>query len=264
MTFSFNRMGNLGHLGNQMFQYAVLLGLSKKHNRNIVIPPKSSFGAHYNQRLKSNLYDAFDIKCDTGITDFPTIEAAHFHFDTEFFDNPPETDSNLFGFFQSEKYFINVEKEVRDAFTFRPEHLDLATIMRNQLSGKVASIHVRRTDYIGHTGHEAFGIEYYQKALKLIPDDVQCIVFTDDVNWVKTNPTFPDDRFLVSETQNPYIDMALMGLCNYHIIANSTFSWWGAWLSTTTEKVIAPSPWFGPAKNHDTSDVYCKNWIIVK
>lgn len=262
MTFSFNHMGNLGHLGNQMFQYSVLQGLSKKHNRPFMIPPKSWFGAHYYQKLRSNLHEAFDLKCNFGVSEFPTIQAKHFHFDQDFFENPPEEDSNLYGFFQSDKYFGDAESEIREAFTFRKEYLETAQLMREQLSGDVLSLHVRRTDYIGHTGHEAFGIEYYEEALKEIPEDVKCIIFTDDPKWAMKQPLFPDDRFLVSMTDCPYTDMALMTLCDYHIIANSTFSWWGAWLANGSKKVVAPSKWFGPAKDHDTSDVYCKDWII--
>ena len=264
MTFSFNNMGNLGHLGNQMFQYSVLEGLSKRHNRPFMIPPKSWFGAHYRYKLRSNLHEAFNLKCQFGVSDYPTIKAKHFHFDEDFFENPPQENVNLYGFFQTEKYFGTAQEEIKKVFTFKDEYMETAHEMRNQLSGDLLSLHIRRTDYVGHTGHEAFGIEYYEKALKLVPDDIKCIIFTDDPKWAMDQELFPDGKFLVSMVDCPYTDMALMTLCDYHIIANSTFSWWGAWLAKNTKKVIAPSPWFGPAKNHDTSDVYCKNWSIVK
>ena len=77
---------------------------------------------------------------------------------------------------------------------------------------------------------------------------------------------FSDDRFIVSQADNQYVDLCLMTMCNDFIIANSSFSWWGAWLSTNKDKrVIAPSKWFGPPLNvqNDTKDLYCKGWELV-
>ena len=89
------------------------------------------------------------------------------------------------------------------------------------------------------------------------------IVFTDDPEWAKVQELFPDDRFFVSETDCAYTDMCLMSLCDYHIIGNSTFSWWGAWLSSS-KKVVAPKQWFGaPLEANDLSDLYCDGWVVL-
>lgn len=263
MNLSFNHIGNLGHLGNQMFQYAALIGLAKKHNRSIIIPPKDIFGKHYYTKLRSSIYDAFDINEAVGITDYPTLQEGHFHFNAELYKSLPESDLNLYGFFQTEKYFAEAREEILKAFTFKSEHMELAKFMRDQLSGPVIAIHVRRTDYVSNPNHDAVGLDYYEKALELVPNNIPVIIFTDDPEWAKIQPLFPDDRFLVSETDSAYVDMALMSLCDYHIIANSTFSWWGSWLSDS-KKVIAPSKWFGPNLNHNTKDIYCDWWTVVK
>ena len=74
---------------------------------------------------------------------------------------------------------------------------------------------------------------------------------------------FASDRFNVSETYDNLVDMCLMTMCSFHVIANSSFSWWGAWLAKS-EKVIAPSKWFGPDNQHlDTTDLYCEGWIVI-
>ena len=262
MTFSFNHLGNHGHLGNQMFQYAMLVGMSVKHGRPYCIPHESVFGKHYYQPLRSNIYDAFNINPIKGISSFPTRNERFFHFDDELFNNPPKENVNFLGFYQSEKWFAHCKSAIRHEFTFKDQYFMLAEEMRRQLSGEVISLHVRRTDYVNNGNHDCVGLDYYEKALKEVPSDLKVIIFTDDPEWAKAQPLFPDDRFFVSETNCPYTDMALMGKCDYHIIANSSYSWWGAWLSST-KKVVAPSPWFGPDLNHNTKDIYCDGWVII-
>ena len=198
-----------------------------------------------------------------GISRFPTVNEAHFQFDRNLFENPPRKDCNLYGFFQSEKWFAHCKQDVKEAFTFKKEYADLATEMRSHLSGELIAIHVRRTDYLTNPNHEALGLDYYEKALAEMPEDARCIVFTDDPEWAKGQELFPDERFFVSETDCAYTDMALMAKCDYHIIGNSTFSWWGAWLSDS-KKVIAPKQWFGaPLGGTDLSDLYCGDWIVL-
>ena len=125
------------------------------------------------------------------------------------------------------------------------------------------SLHIRRTDYVGNINHPMPSLtEYYQKALDQLDDTIPVLIFSDDPKWCKEQSIFSGDRFLVSEN-DPYTDLCIMSLCNYHIIANSSFSWWGAWLSDS-KKVFAPKRWFGGnAINNDTSDLYCSNWIIL-
>ena len=262
MTFSFNHLGNHGHLGNQMFQYSFLIGMSIKHNRPLKIPPAEIYGKHYYTELRSNIDAAFNIKADREITKYPTMNQRFFEFDEELFNNPPKQNINFIGYFQTEKWFAHCKDQIRTEFTFKDKYMEVAEEMRKALSGEVISLHVRRTDYVDNRNHEVVGLEYYEEALKLVPQDCKVIIFTDDVEWAKVQPLFPDDRFYVSETDCPYTDMALMSLCDYHILANSSFSWWGAWLSNS-KKVICPKTWFGPDLSHNTKDVYCEGWIRI-
>lgn len=260
---SFNHLGNHGHLGNQMFQYAAVKSLAIKHNRSFVIPPKEVFGNFYYTKLRSNIDQCFKIECDRGITDFPTIEEKNFSFDEDFFENFPPHNINLLGYFQTEKYFKHIEKEIRNDFKFIPEYFDEASKIREDFSKELVSIHIRRTDYVNNPCHSSPDVSYYETALSLLPDDCEVLIFSDDPMWCKGQEIFSSDRFLVSETNDAYIDMCLMTMCQHHIIACSTFSWWGAYLSNA-KKVISPKIWFGPNNSHlDTSDIYLDNWIKI-
>jgi hypothetical protein len=107
-------------------------------------------------------------------------------------------------------------------------------------------------------------MSYYSKALQHFTDkSYNFVVMTDDIDWAKE--TFVgSDNFFISETRNQFVDMCIMTLCNHNIIANSTFSWWGAWLNTSPNKrVIAPSRWFGPGVTLDTRDLYLSDWIKI-
>ena len=103
-------------------------------------------------------------------------------------------------------------------------------------------------------------MDYYEEALKEFDSNRDVIIFSDDTDWCKEQKIFEDDRFAVAEGGNQFYDMCLMTMCDDFIIANSTFSWWGAWLGNRG-KVIAPKTWFGEGLKHDTKDLYCENWI---
>ncbi len=259
--FSFNHIGNHGHLGNQMFQYAATKSLAKKHNRDFMIAPREVFGRHYYQPLRSKLDDCFDLKCDRGISNFPTHEERHYHFDEETFNNPPEHDVNLLGFFQSDKWFKHIDDEIREDFTFKPEIFDVSKSIKESFTDEVVSIHIRRTDYVTNGNHVSQDMNYYDEALKLVPKDINVLIFSDEPEWCKSQSIFSEERFLVSEVNDPYIDLCLMSLCDYHIMANSTFSWWAAYLAKT-KLAIAPKIWL-PDSTHNTKDVYCKDWVKI-
>ena len=145
-------------------------------------------------------------------------------------------------------------------------------------------LHVRQSDNIGREQyHPILPISFFDECLKEFPDDTPCFVFTDDLTWCKSQEYFKQDRFLFNENverynyrtidglgkmQNtllPQVDLCLMSLCSGAIIANSSFSWWGAWLQNDRGKVIAPDPkkWFGSAMTHlDTSDIIPERWTI--
>lgn len=259
MTLSFNSLGNYGQIGNQMFQYASLKGIALANQVDFFIPPKDIFGSQY--PIISKLDDCFDLKSERGISNFNTYEEKSFSYDSDLMDGII-FDLNLHGYFQTEKYFYHCKKEIKKDFSFKSEILDPCEEMSSSFC-ELISLHVRRSDYIGNENYCLQSILHYKIALSMIGRDLPVLVFSDDIEWCREQDFFNDDRFMISESNNAYIDLCLMSLCNYHIIANSSYSWWGAWLSNS-KKVIAPKKWFnGPLINNDTSDLYCSNWVVL-
>jgi hypothetical protein len=262
---SFNNIGNLGRLANQMFQYASLKGIATHHGYEFCIPPKELFGKKdpmVNEDL--NLYDIFDIeKNNTLLTsNNPLFQEKMYNFDEELYQNCPDN-VDLFGYYQTEKYFKHIEDEIRKDFSFSSELRSECLEFISSLKSEVISLHIRRGDYVTNPNHPVQSLEYYQKALALLPQDLPVLVFSDDFKWCNEQSIFSDDRFMIAQKSSVDADLCMMSACTYHIIANSSLSWWGAWLADS-EKTIAPKNWFaGRCINYNTDDLYCSDWIIL-
>lgn len=260
----FNALGQLGRLGNQMFQYAALKGIAAKHEYNICVP----FSQNKNEWTDHQLNSAFKMATLNQLNyqyidfDRPTLVENSFSFDEKLFNECPDW-ITLQGFFQSEKYFKHIRDQLLIDFEFHDNILDPAKEVVSSWKKPIA-LHVRRTDYITNPNHTALSLDYYENALTHFADDCDIIIFSDDPQWCLQQNLFDSNRFLVSETNNTYLDLCLMTLCSGHIIANSSFSWWGAWLSNT-EKVIAPLGWFECSNNQhlDTKDLIPENWMVI-
>ena len=141
-------------------------------------------------------------------------------------------------------------------------------------------LHIRRGDpklpwaYVNlEAAHPVCTFDYYERALAEFPDDIPVVVFSDHIEWCKEQEFFASDRFIMSESTEefsdgqrlPWTDLCLMSLCTDAIIANSSFSWWGAWLIDNPDKtVIAPKQWFGPSYDHyHMDDLIPEGWKIV-
>ena len=282
MTISFNRLGNDGRLGNQMFQYAFLRGVAKNRDFDWMIPGDDDYSRH-----NYGLFDCFEMTGvkpeNIGRTTNRTVECFDTTFQENIFNNCT-TNTDFLGTFQTEKYFENATEEIRKDFTFKKGYLEPCKEYIESLDKPPIFLHVRQSDNIGREQyHPILPISFFDECLKEFPDDTPCFVFTDDLAWCKSQDYFKQDRFLFNENverynyrtidglgkmQNtllPQVDLCLMSLCSGAIIANSSFSWWGAWLQNDSGKIIAPDPkkWFGSAMTHlDTSDIVPDRWII--
>lgn len=178
----------------------------------------------------------------------------------------------LDGYFQSPKYFEDIRETLLQDFTVRgaPSEtvVKFRTLMRSMES---VSIHVRRGDYVSNAKvQSAYGscsLQYYQEAMKLIGARVPSpswFVFSDDISWVKEHLAFPGEVTYVSgHSISDAEELSLMAACKHNIIANSSFSWWGAWLNQNREKiVIAPDPWFDTKKD-EHKDLIPDSWIRI-
>ena len=258
-------LGHHGRLGNQMFQYATLKSISTKHGYDFTIPPSSFVDPWHDHQL----FEGFELYSlpKQNIRYNQTqkrVEEGHFHFNQNLYDNCPD-DVDLFGYFQTEKYFLEISEDIKRDFTFKQDIFTVAKQYRDSIDSKEAiSLHIRRGDYVNQPWHGCCPPEYYEKALSILSDDTPVIIFTDDPKWALSQPMFDSDRFYVSQGNSNLFDMCLMTLCDYHIIANSSFSWWGAWLSNS-KKIIAPQRWFGPplSEQNDTKDLLPNSWIKI-
>ena len=268
MTVAFNYLGKLGQLGNQMFQYATTLGVARYTGVTFTIPNHNELVVDaLGNRLRIELFDCFDIKPDnigTLKTEYNLSEKG-FEFDTTILNSSRECDYNLYGFFQTEKYFKHCAREIREEqFVFKKQIVDECKEIVDECFNEPIALHIRRGDFLINSGnHHNQSLDYYEDALKKFDADRQVVIFSDDPDWCMEQKLFADDRFIVSQAAGPYHDLYMMTQCSDFIIANSTFSWWGAWLANTG-KVIAPKKWLSPKNAHlNTKDLYPKEWKIL-
>lgn len=265
----FNFLGKMGQLGNQMFQVASLKGIARNNNHNFCIPNNKEVVVDaFGNNLRIELFEPFVLENISYLNlqkideSRPSVQESGFNFNENLFNDCPDW-VNLIGYFQSEKYFKHIENEVRQDFTFKDHILGPCKEMISGVDNPI-SLHIRRGDFlINSANHHNLELDYYEKALECFDNNLPVIIFSDDPEWCKEQDIFSSDRFLVAEGNSSYIDLCLMSLCKYHIIANSTFSWWGAWLANS-KKVIAPKKWFGPNNAHlDTKDLYPDSWQLI-
>lgn len=267
MSISFNLIGNQGRIGNQMFQLASLWGIASNMGYDFYIPSPNGFGIEDpNVRMSDgNIFNTFKLKTfNYGITNYPTFHERFFEFDQELFSKCPNN-INLQGYFQTEKYFKHIEEDIRKSFTF-VEEIKQPTeeaFKSNFGDTEVIAIHLRRGDYLQYSHHPVQTLEYYERGLSHMPEKIPVMIFSDGIEWCEEQELFQGDRFVFAEGNGTGVDLCLQSLCTYHIIGNSSFSWWGSWLAKS-KKTVAPSIWFaGPDASKDLSDLYLPDWIVI-
>jgi hypothetical protein len=273
----------IGGLGNQLFQYAA--GRRLAHVRQTELRLMNAAYALPGAQRRYEL-DAFAIQAQ--LIDVPELHAQiaecvkrgsptvrvkepHYHFFPPVLDAP--ADSYFEGFFQSERYFAEIAPLLRRELTLTSP---LDTVNQRILedirspAGPAISLHVRRTDYVSNPQfrpvYAVCGLEYYRRGIAYLlarVNGARFFVFSDEPDWAAAHvlPLIPAPRRLVigNENRGP-VDLTLMRHCRHHLIANSSFSWWGAWLSDAPEKqVVAPDPWL-LSTDVNTSDVVPAGW----
>lgn len=180
-------------------------------------------------------------------------------------------DMYLSGYWQCEKYFADIRKTLLKKFTFPVENSSMYEKKLSQIQmSQSVSIHVRRGDYLTEQNTKVYGnictLNYYRNAISYIREKVKDAVFflfTNDKDWVREK-IYEEGMVIVDCNSNDqdYLDMFLMSQCKHNIIANSSFSWWGAWLNQNIDKiVISPKKWF---RNHKVADQVCQGFITVE
>lgn len=268
----------IGGLGNQMFQYAIgrKLALEKKVDLKLDISNYDQNGTRIYRLNKFNIIE--NIAAEREIQtlkryDTPSVSTIpiflyerlkpyyHRHYIKErsLAYDPNITkirdDVYLSGYWQTEKYFFDIRDILIREFSL-VENLDTANLeLLSRICEKdTVSLHIRRGDYVtnpeANQYHGICSIDYYQKAIDFIGKKIESpyfFIFSDDMIWVKRNfpIAYPHEYVTHNGEGKDYIDLMLMMHCKHHIIANSSFSWWGAWLGENGDKIIiAPKKWF--------------------
>lgn len=245
-----------GGLGNQMFQYAAGLDLALARKTQLVLDTTYLNDRFPRRQITYHRYDLDIFKIEPQFTLLSKVSRAvpvpglwlGFDLVGHLFDG------SLWGFYQSEKYFKDHEEAVRTAFRFRHALEGEAKKLQEEIKNTNAvSIHVRRGDYTLPKYKKIYGATdaaYYEKAIEYVSTRVespQFFIFSDDIDWCKKNIKAPVGSVYVtrsSEGPKASFHLQLMSLCKHNIIANSTFSWWGAWLNANPEKmIVAPRRW---------------------
>lgn len=271
----------MGGFGNQAFQHAFSLALKALGNEVFL---ERSWFDHQPQRAWA--LDRFNADIQFGPIRGQCIQEGNLRFHPEFL-KKYDQDVTLVGYWQCERYFAGVEDQIRKDLTLRyypsPKSLAVANKIHNTNS---VFLHVRRTDSLSASGLKNHGVcpqSYYQRAASYVSTRVPSphfFIFSDDIEWCKQNiqvfnypATFVDHNSTgvtespeheVQKTDNgtEQDDLWLMRLCKHSITANSSFSWWAAWLNENPEKiVVAPRQWFVPSSPHDGSDICPLSWV---
>lgn len=278
-----------GGLGNQMFQYALYLKL-KSMGREVKFDDVTTymlsnarpiqltvFNAEYPEATKEEIIEMTDgsLKLKDRIRrkihgrKSKEYKEASFNFDPEVFSLE---EAYLVGNFQSDKYFKDIDGIIRKAFQFEAAYFDqnMRTLQKSIDRVDAVSIHIRRGDYLAV--EDVYGDictdAYYDKAieyvLKKVPNAI-FYLFTNDTAWadffVNARPNVDIIVVKGNSEYTGYLDMHLMKHCKHNIIANSSFSWWGAWLNENPQKiVVAPDKWLN---DRDCSDIYTDNMTII-
>ncbi len=286
----------LGGLGNQMFQYAAgrALSLSNHTELRLDISGFESYKLHHGFLLNrifslpAAIASQRDIRKVLGWQASPKprrillhprlswlrnkglIVEPHFNFWSGLAAAP--SDCYLHGYWQSEKYFADHADTIRADFAFdRPLDERNRQMVKMMRQSNAVSLHVRRGDYASDprtlSTHGLCPLEYYRAAVKIVADRVASpsfFIFSDDIAWAKENLEISMPCHFIGHNQGAesYRDMQLMSQCRHHIIANSSFSWWGAWLNPDPQKiVIAPRKWFADGKA--VEDLMPENWLQI-
>lgn len=248
----------MGRMGNQIFQFASCLGIARILNLDLRL------------HLGNSVRTAFDVPGDYFIPRKELVlcrvyKQKRIGFDPGCFKITDGTD--LEGHLQSPRYFEGIRDDLVGMLKFKRRIESRTGALWKDLKGfrskgETVSVHVRRGDYVGNSFHPLCDMNYYERAFSRFPG-CSFLVFSDDPRWCKEN--FHGGDFVVVSSGDEAVDMALMSRCDHHIIANSTFSWWGAWIGGPTGRVVAPARWFGNEKYgfFRFDDIYCEDWEVM-
>lgn len=254
-------MGHIGQFGNQLFQIAAVTGMARKSGHECLFP-------HWHCYISGTDYNKYFVRNPPqgNVFNHEWISVRERKFSYNEFHFHADRDYDLWGYFQTEKYFKHCEQEIRELFELKPEYE--AYIDDKYDFRDTCSLHIRRGDYLKDPDiFPIMNLSYYKYALNLLygdrVNDMRLFVFSNDTPWCRAHIKHPQITFV--ENEKNIIDMFIMSKCQDNIIANSSFSWWGAWLNKNPRKrVVAPQTWLHANTNFDCSQVVCEEWMSLR
>jgi len=243
-----------GGLGNQLFQWAATYSASKKLNCDYFF----DLSFYNNSVDRPFMLSNFDLK----IEQFRGHQVFLKILNDDFKYSPIKDNCFLNGYWQSEKYFVDHKDDILNIILSKNTEDNTKRYISKYpcLLENTTSLHIRRGDYSKlEDTHPIQSLGYYHSALNILsPKNI--LIFSDDIAWCRSNLNFQNCVFVDGE--DAISSLYLMSLCKSNIIANSTFSWWGAWLNKN-KRVIAPKKWFGINGPADWKDIYCEDWVVI-
>lgn len=262
-----------GGLGNQLFMIANVYGIGLNYGYTPVIKHIYHSNSVFNKRrpfYHNTIFKKVNILEEN---EYNKIKFIKINEKNNRYVHKKNNNYLLFGYYQYDRHFIKYRENILDLFRVDDIYINKINKIYEDIKGEyktTVSIHVRRGDYIKLKHYyNILTMEYYNNAVELFNEHVLFIVFSDDIEWCKTNMKYKniyyceytEDVGLTHEET----DLILMSMCDHNIIANSSFSWWGAWLNTNkNKKVVSPKRWYvNPEKNFNNRYIYCKDWIVI-
>ena len=277
-----------GGLGNQMFQYAIGRHLSCLHQTKLILDLSFYSKKRYREFLLDNfrtkIFKVYKTKKERNrgllfnkiksfIQSNNLMEIDERKFKNGQFDLTIANHCYLKGYWQSQDNFIESSELIKKDFRLkRSQKIKNSRWFKKIINQNSVSIHVRRGDYLSdlvtNSFHGIIGIDFYKAAIKLISEKIEkpvFFIFSDDIEWCQKNFKLIDELYFIDEKWEDFYDLKLMSLCSHNIIANSTFSWWAAWLNSNSSKtIICPKKWFNnDSENNITNNLIPQNWISM-
>ncbi len=252
-----------GRLGNQMFQIAAALSLAEDYGAQAIFPDLVNRDVDDFPLNHKKFFPALNISQPSSIPGFAFQEHPHFQFEPI----PFQPNMEIFGYFQSEKYFKHNKEKVCAFFEPSKDIKEyLATHYREILEHpNTVAIHLRAYKLESIEIEKCFPFlsgSFYIEAAEIFPEDALFVIFSDRIEWAKKELKDFKRPHVFIENEPHYHDFYLMSFCKHQIISTSSFSWWAAYLNKNPNKiVVAPDPWFSPISMHDSSNVIPENWI---
>lgn len=252
---TFSNLGKYGRLGNQLFQIASTIGVATKNGARYVFP-HWRYSKYFERRLaRVSNKEELELYEETTLL---------------YQDIRLQSSTDLVGYFQSEKYFKHCSDLIRHTFTLKSGYRNYVSRKYGDVLRGSCSVHVRRGDYLTAHTHVVQDLQYYEKAFAYFDSRTKFVVCSDDVQWCKKH--FSGEEFIFIEGELDIIDLHVMSRCSHNIIANSSFSWWSAWLNdNATKRVLAPMSWFpgtrpstaGGPGHRKICDLLPETWITI-